>query len=147
MQATDHRFQNKAEALAYALAGNATLTLQSARSGQHYTYKVRAAKDRETGEPTPGRYFVTLLTDGNADEGEFTYLGMVQDGKFFATRASAHMSLKPSFKAFSFFFNQAELHPELVVFHTGRCGRCGRTLTVPESIQAGIGPECAQMMS
>ena len=27
-------------------------------------------------------------------------------------------------------------------WHEGRCGRCGRTLTVPESIASGVGPEC-----
>ena len=27
--------------------------------------------------------------------------------------------------------------------HEGRCGRCGRRLTVPESIEIGLGPECA----
>lgn len=27
--------------------------------------------------------------------------------------------------------------------HTGVCGKCGRTLTDPESIDAGIGPVCA----
>jgi hypothetical protein len=28
------------------------------------------------------------------------------------------------------------------VHHSGRCGRCGRKLTVPESIKTGFGPEC-----
>jgi len=23
-----------------------------------------------------------------------------------------------------------------------RCGRCGRVLTVPESVESGFGPEC-----
>lgn len=27
--------------------------------------------------------------------------------------------------------------------HEGRCGRCGRRLTVPESIDSGLGPTCA----
>jgi hypothetical protein len=27
--------------------------------------------------------------------------------------------------------------------HTGLCGRCGRALTVPESIDTGFGPRCA----
>ena len=27
--------------------------------------------------------------------------------------------------------------------HSGSCGRCGRKLTVPESIDTGLGPECA----
>jgi len=30
--------------------------------------------------------------------------------------------------------------------HANRCGRCGRLLTVPESIDSGIGPECAAKM-
>ena len=29
------------------------------------------------------------------------------------------------------------------IWHEGVCGRCGRTLTVPESIESGIGPVCA----
>jgi hypothetical protein len=29
------------------------------------------------------------------------------------------------------------------VQHAGRCGRCARTLTVPSSIELGLGPECA----
>ncbi len=28
------------------------------------------------------------------------------------------------------------------VLHEGRCGRCGRKLTVPASIDTGLGPEC-----
>lgn len=34
--------------------------------------------------------------------------------------------------------------PECEVWHEGRCGRCGRKLTVPESIETGIGPDCAK---
>jgi hypothetical protein len=30
--------------------------------------------------------------------------------------------------------------------HEGRCGRCGRVLTVPESIVTGFGPECASRL-
>jgi hypothetical protein len=29
------------------------------------------------------------------------------------------------------------------VHHEGKCGRCGRKLTVPESVKSGFGPECA----
>lgn len=29
--------------------------------------------------------------------------------------------------------------------HAGRCGRCGRLLTVPESIETGLGPECSKV--
>lgn len=37
-----------------------------------------------------------------------------------------------------------DLLPEkLVVSHSGKCFKCGRTLTTPESIESGIGPVCA----
>ena len=29
------------------------------------------------------------------------------------------------------------------IANSGHCGRCGRLLTVPESIRTGLGPECA----
>lgn len=30
------------------------------------------------------------------------------------------------------------------VWHDGKCGRCRRDLTVPESVARGLGPECAE---
>ena len=39
--------------------------------------------------------------------------------------------------------NQGRMPLTLTVFHDGKCGRCGRKLTVPESIQSGLGPVCA----
>lgn len=32
------------------------------------------------------------------------------------------------------------------VWHEGRCGRCGRALTDPESIARGLGPECWEIL-
>lgn len=32
------------------------------------------------------------------------------------------------------------------IWHEGKCGRCGRQLTVPESIESGFGPECVKMI-
>jgi hypothetical protein len=36
-----------------------------------------------------------------------------------------------------------ELPVTLSMQHEGHCGRCGRTLTHPDSINTGYGPECA----
>lgn len=149
---TNHRFQTLSDARAFALAGNAILTLQSLRTGVHFTYRVKQARDRNTDEPQPGVYFVSLLTSGSADEGSFHYLGMIKENEFFATKATNGRQLSPSFKAFQFFFNTStwkdgQIHPELVIRHENHCGRCGRTLTHPESIDLGIGPECIKMMA
>jgi hypothetical protein len=30
--------------------------------------------------------------------------------------------------------------------HAGKCGRCGKMLTTPDSLERGIGPECWSLM-
>lgn len=148
--ATEHRFATIDDARAFALAGNAIITLQSLKTGAHFTYKVTkpnpeksAAKGYANSEET---YFVKMLTGGSADEGEWIYLGMIRNGNFALTKASGRFLDAPSYKAFLYFWRSRALPAELVVRHEGRCGRCGRTLTVPESIDRGIGPECAGKM-
>lgn len=39
-----------------------------------------------------------------------------------------------------------EEFPKLTIYHEGRCCKCGMPLTVPESIDSGIGPECKKTM-
>jgi len=149
---SDHRFATIEDAKSFALAGNAIITLQSLKSGAHFTYKIQLPHDHEpkpdfyvTSQSHKPKWFVKVLR-GSPDEGEWQYLGMIAGGEFRATKASNGREQSPSFKAFSFFFKSTTLHPELVVRHEGKCGRCGRTLTVPESIDRGIGPECASKM-
>ena len=38
---------------------------------------------------------------------------------------------------------RAVLPANVTVWHEGKCGACGRKLTVPDSIKSGIGPVCA----
>lgn len=136
----DHRFTFLADAKLFALAGNATITLESQVTGVHYTYKIREAKEGNV-------HFVNLLTGPN-NEADFTYLGIIRDGGRFAlTKASKANQDSLCFKAFDYFWNKVkEIPAALVVRHEGRCGRCGRTLTVPSSIDLGIGPDCAELM-
>jgi hypothetical protein len=146
-----HHFLTLADAKAYAMAGNALLTLQSLKTGAHFTYKVQAPK-KETDRGglvtdfEADTRFVKVLASGSADDGEFVYLGMIKDGRFFTTQKSKHMIDAPSVKAFQYFLSLRELNPQLVIRHENHCGRCGRTLTHPESIDRGIGPECAGKM-
>jgi hypothetical protein len=35
------------------------------------------------------------------------------------------------------------MYPDAEVMHVGKCCKCRRLLTTPESIQRGIGPECS----
>jgi hypothetical protein len=152
MQATttEHRFASIEDAQAFALAGNAIITLQSLKTGAHFTYKVTKANPEKSAAKgyanSDETYFVKVLAGGSADEGEWIYLGMIRNGTFALTKASSRFLDAPSYKAFLYFWRSRQLPTELVVRHEGRCGRCGRTLTVPESIDLGIGPDCRALM-
>lgn len=136
------RKQLKAEqALAFIFAGKAVVTLQSAKTGTRYTYKVSKAEEKEGQAAQQPRYFVSLLT-GPENTSDYTYLGMVSNGELRLTHASKLPIESAPVKAMQFALAHPEA-PELEIFHEGRCGRCGRVLTVPESVETGFGPECA----
>lgn len=140
------------DALRFILAGNATITLKSLRTGAHFTYKVQEPQKKDPARPV---WFVKLLT-GPDNTGDYTYLGMITatplggrlglpvQPSFRATKATRNPE-SPSFKAFAYTFGalaKGQTPAGVEIRHEGRCGRCGRALTVPESIDRGIGPEC-----
>lgn len=50
---------------------------------------------------------------------------------------------KMAIKALGWLLNHHDSLPDIVhVLHNGRCSRCGRKLTDPESLRTGIGPTC-----
>lgn len=132
-------------ALTFVLAGNAIFTLKSGKTGSRYTYKVSRGKKSEY-RPF---WFVSLLT-GPQNTNDFTYMGMIEDDKHFhLTRASKYTTDSIPVKAFEWVFSALARNAEpknVEIWHAGRCCRCARPLTVPESIEAGIGPECASKM-
>lgn len=121
----------------FALAGNATFTIVSKKTGTRFTYRVRQA---ETG----GAHFVSVLT-GADNESDYAFLGTIFPRGFFHGKKSRIGADAPSAKAFAWFWRhvvQGKVDG-CEVWHEGKCGRCGRKLTVPESIETGLGPECA----
>ena len=140
------------DALRFLLAGKARFTLVSRKTRTRFTYQVRTPKGAEEGA---GPWFVSLL-NGSDNQADYTYMGSVfPDPKtgfvFRATRGSKVSSEAPSFRAFGWVFSRlaegAKIDDLVEVWHEGRCGRCGRVLTVPSSIASGLGPECAEKAS
>lgn len=130
-------------ALAFMLAGNARVTFKSKATGNRFTYRVRASEDGNV-------HFVALL-NGSDNNTDYAYLGYIRRGVFFHGGAKAKVAATASSaKAFKWVWEQLQLGHQpgnvLEIWHEGRCGRCGRTLTVPSSIASGIGPECASKM-
>jgi hypothetical protein len=131
----------------FILGGKAIFTISNP-AGEHYTYKVNR-KDPEPGGPYGDKptYFVKLLT-GPDNGSDYTYLGILTDGGLVKlTRASRFTDDTKPVRvirwAAGIVFSGRTLPPGYALQHDGRCGRCGRRLTVPESIDSGFGPECA----
>ena len=131
------------------LAGNATFTIHNDK-GTHFTYRVKhAGRGNSLDRTSP--LFVSVLT-GPCNETAYTYMGIVtKDGQVKFTYASHHHFKEDSLSVrvlrhFLFLLRNGGFIPEgYGIHHEGRCLRCGRKLTTPESVSRGLGPECASM--
>lgn len=134
-----HRFETAADALSFIQSGNAIFTFVGRSS--RFTYRVRESDDGKV-------FFVSVMT-GSDNEGDYTYLGIIRNGEFRRTAKSRISVDAPSHIAFLWSYTmlgRGLLPDALQVWHEGRCGRCARLLTVPESIARGLGPECAERL-
>lgn len=125
--------------LQFILAGNALFTVENTATGNRFTFKVRKPDDDKP-------HFVSVLT-GPDNEHDYAFLGTVFDPRSYRHgRRSRIAQDAPSAKAFEWLFRQLStghpLPPQVRLCHCGKCGRCGKTLTVPESVESGFGPEC-----
>ena len=131
----------------FVTAGKAIFTVKSV-TGEHYTFQVNK---KEASDRYRETFFVSLLT-GPDNTSDYTYMGMLNPMTFLAspTRASKLTTDSKPFKvldwALTKIWNNSSLPEGYEIYHEGRCCRCGRLLTVPESIESGIGPECAKIM-
>lgn len=142
----EHKIEEFEDIKNFMFAGNATFTIKSLKSNDHLTFKIR-----KPNEKTP--YFVSVLTNSDNDS-DYTYLGTIfkkSDGHVYVHGKKSKISANAkSNKVFSWTFNSVEKNnPKFLeqaeVYHQNKCGRCGRTLTVPESIKDGLGPQCKKM--
>ena len=119
----------------FLVAGNATITLESVKTRNKYTYKINK-KDDNRGD----LWFVKLMLNPN----KFEYIGFFKDNLEFKTSSKSKVREdSKSFLAIKFLLNRIDNIPEnLNIYHSCKCGRCGRILTNPESIKNGIGHEC-----
>lgn len=139
----------------FVTAGKATFTLEVASEfanknnlNPHYTFSV---KKKPASMQYPETWFVSMLT-GRDNETNYSYLGILSpnNGEVHLTQKSKlkddSMVVKLLRKSLKRIWeNQTEeiTKAGFDLHHEGRCGRCGRKLTVPESIKTGLGPECA----
>jgi len=136
-----HAFHDAASMAAFALAGQASMTLQSEKTGAHFSYQI----DKPKANGKDPVWFVKVKTTH-----DYEYLGMIGSRRDFRRTAKSLVpETAPSHLAFAFFWSHVTAGkepPHMVVRHDGICGRCRRPLTDPESTDSGFGPECLKKM-
>ena len=122
----------------FIFGGRARFTLVSKATGKRYTYRMGQSKD--------GQMFFASLLVGQNNEADYEYLGFTKpemNGALFAGKKGNPNH--PAYRALDWALRKVfagKMPGPLEIWHEGRCGRCGRALTDPASIETGFGPEC-----
>jgi len=123
------------KAVPFILAGKSFFTFQNTSTGNRFTYKV-------VKHQTDDIYFVHVLTSPEI----YKYIGVIKHYNFRHTPKSTISKDATSVRVFEYVFYHLctveSLDERIEIYHDGRCGRCGRQLTTPDSVQNGFGPEC-----
>jgi hypothetical protein len=156
----------KDDALAYILAGRATLTIESIADGSRETYRINQKivyeKDEHGNETNKVKarldfWFVNLRAGKKAGgEWNYKYLGVVDEkhgARAFRTTGGTKKNKKASADninlvgdVIGWLVAGKDHSHQFRLWHSGRCGRCAQPLTVPSSIATGLGPVCAKNM-
>lgn len=133
-----------ASALTYILSGKGTATIVGKTTRYTFKFNIPAGDSKKPRD----RIFVSLLTGAN-NENDYHYIGFIAGTATFPELAAGRKGngAHPAFRALAWYLRQLGkpnhgAAEQAEFYHEGVCGRCGRKLTVPESIEQGIGPEC-----
>lgn len=133
----------------FITAGRAVFTVKSGLTGEHVTYRI---KHKEGNGQYPPAWFVSVLT-GPDNTKDYTFLGLLstESGNVRLTRSTKFTDDSKPVRVIRWalrrVWNDLPLPDGYTIHHEGRCGKCGRVLTVPESCSIGIGPECIKSLS
>ena len=118
----------------YILGGKSYVTFQNPQTGNRFTYKVVKHKVDDI-------YFVHVLTNTDV----YMFLGTIKNFVFRYSPKSKIAKDAKSLIVFDYVFHHlgmGTLNNTIEIFHDGRCGKCGRQLTDPISVETGLGPYC-----
>jgi len=141
----------------FICAGEATFTVANGKD--HYTYHIY----KGAGEQSKGAYFAKVMTgNDNTDVmNGYRYIGMLfpypdsfAPPKLIMTKKSSLSIDSPRVKILQWalrviwqqYAGEYELPTTHSIQHAGRCGKCGAKLTNPESLNTGLGPDCAAQL-
>lgn len=135
--------------LDFLLGGNCTASVMSTKTGKKFTYNLQVRLD-EKGQRIDGdtqMYFVKIDTNYL----DFVYAGYIKVNRVTRTLTytkgakGAYDDTAPPIKGLIWILERCldgRSTDGLEVYHLGTCGKCGRPLTDPVSIETGLGPKC-----
>jgi hypothetical protein len=118
---------------------NGVITMKSMKTGEHRTFRIRTMK--QDAKFLPGKRLVELL-HGPDNESDYRSFGMIgDDGRVYLWK-------KHQGQTFYVWVASALQSPERYLDRVefsfeGRCRRCNRLLSDPDSVASGIGPTCS----
>jgi len=128
------RLKTAKAAKEYILGGRALVTLTSNVTNKFFTYKITVA-------PNDARLHFVWYHSANG----YRFVGSIKHGRKFFRSKKSIPSDYVVYKAFVWAWRHISnnsIPKTLAVYHNNTCRRCGRKLTTPKSMKAGIGPEC-----
>lgn len=123
----------------FLTSGKAYFTVLNTLTSKSFSYRLIKARGKEL-------YWLSVLSSPNI----YTFAGTIiptNDGFKYHQGKGKYSFNVPSVKSVIWVLAKARkggLPSSVEVLHIGRCGRCGRPLTDPESIKTGLGPICRE---
>lgn len=115
----------------FVLAGRAIFTVSNA-SGEWYTFRIKKAFQNT--------WYAEALSGPDNGRNYLKVCRISEDGT--CSKVSDEHRSKILQWAIRRIWLQDSLPDGYSIRHAGKCGRCGRLLTTPDSIEIGLGPEC-----
>ena len=139
--------------LEYMLAGRAVFTVVSGATGKRYTFRVQQLDPTKIRGDAQTIHFAQYLY-GRDNESSYRSFATIFNGRR-VWPSTGFTREHPVFQAFlwvttAVLADQGGLRdnlPNCEFIPSGRCCRCARLLTTPESVSAGIGPECREKIA
>lgn len=124
--------------LDFLLSGNCRCNIENLKTGNRYTYKIKRSKDLNH------MYFVYVESGlGDIYAGYFYVNATLYDYRKGEKGKLDETDIR--IKALLYVLNHApNLPSNVIVEHTGRCGRCGSQLDGIENIRIGLCPLCVE---
>lgn len=133
----------------FIFAGRSVFTLENNETKNYITFRIKQLK--KNGKLIPNQFAIECKVLGDNTAG-YNFLGFLNLERKSFEKLGRMLPDYVGYKTLFWLLGNLETletlpyYHKLAIYHEGCCCKCGRALTVPESIDSGIGPECKENM-